>query len=185
MKKLIAMMLALLMLATLAACGANDTPATTPATDPQETQGEQTPDVTEEVTDPVVAADPYTLNFQGVELVPGAAFDASVLGEAEFVYEVPSCAIEGTDNVYSYGVLEITAFDDGTGEVIYSVYLMDANTPTDEGLYIGDDLATVESIYGTEYTVDGTQLTYQQGDSLLVLLVENDVVISIEYRMAA
>lgn len=184
MKKMTAILMVLLMLASLAACGSNDTtPDTTPATDPdavtQETQGQ-----TEPATDPAPAADPYSLTFQGVELVPGAPFDPAALGEAEFVYEVPSCAIEGTDNVYSYGVLEVTAFDDGTGEVVYSVYMMDANTPTNEGLYIGDDLAAVESIYGTDYTQDGTQLTYRQGDSLLILLIENDMVISIEYRMA-
>lgn len=177
MNKLIAMLLALMMAVSLAACGGQgETPATEPGAGVQETQPQ-----TEETTEPAVKG--YSLTFRDVELVPGAAFDASVLGEAEFVYEVPSCAIEGTDNVYSYGVLEITAYDDGTGEVVYSVYLNDANTPTDEGLYLGDDLATVESIYGTGYTQEGTQLTYQQGSSLLVLLVENDTVISIEYRM--
>ena len=48
--------------------------------------------------------------YEGVALVPGAAFDPSVLPEADSVFTVPSCAIEGTDNVYSYPVLELTAY---------------------------------------------------------------------------
>ena len=33
----------------------------------------------------------------------------------------------------------------GSGEVIYSVFILDANTPTPEGLYLGDDTARVRS----------------------------------------
>lgn len=120
--------------------------------------------------------------FQGVTLVPGTAFDASVLPQAESVYQVPSCAIEGTDNVYQYDTFELTAFEGSDGEVIYSIYLIDANTPTPEGLYLGDDLAAVISIYGEEYTENGTQMIYQKGNTLLLIIVENGIVSSIEYR---
>lgn len=163
MKRWIACLIVFAMLLTLTACA-----------------GEEKNDGETQVE---AEAPKYSFTYQGVELVPGAEFDPAALPEADFVYEVPSCAIEGTDNVYSYGVMEVTAFDDGTGEIIYSVYISDANTPTDEGLYIGDDMATVESLYGTDYTQLDTQVTYQSGNSYLVLLVENDVVISIEYRM--
>lgn len=98
------------------------------------------------------------------------------------MYEVPSCAIEGTDNLYNYDTVEITAFNDGNGEIIYSIYIVDANTSTDEGLYIGDDLEQVNAIYGTERTENDNELTYQKGDTLLILIVENNIVTSIEYR---
>ena len=77
--------------------------------------------------------DSGSIQFEGKELNVGSQFDPSVLPEANSVYQVPSCAIEGTDNVYSYPVLELTAYNDGTGEVIYSIYLTDANTPTARG----------------------------------------------------
>jgi predicted small lipoprotein YifL len=167
MKKLICALLAVLMLASLAACGdpapATPTTSATPAaTLPQER---------------------FCFTLSGVALEPWAAFDPAVLPEAESVYEVPSCAIEGNDKVYNYGTVEVTAYDDGTGPVIYSIYILDANTPTDEGLYLGDDLATVESLYGTDYTRQDDQLTYKQGDSLLVILLQDGYVLSIELRM--
>lgn len=170
MKKLLAFLLAAVMLLALAACQ-NDTPTTPDA--PKEPDGKG--NVTEGA---------YSFTLGGVELIPGTAFDASALPEAESVTQVPSCANQGTDNLYNYGTVEVTAFNDGSGEVIYSVYIFDPNTPTPEGLYLGDGLEQVETLYGTDYTTDGTQLTFQKGETLLILLLENDQVISIDYRWA-
>ena len=120
-----------------------------------------------------------------MELTPGQAFDAAALPEANSVYQVPSCAIEGTDNVYNYGTIEVTAFDDGNGEVIYSVYIMDANTPTNEGLYIGDTLDHIVAAYGEDYTREGNQITYQKGDTLLIIILGGEYVQSIDFRWDA
>ena len=119
-----------------------------------------------------------------MKLIPGAAFDPSVLPEANDMFEVPSCAIEGTDNVYSYGDIEVTAFNDGSGEVIYSVYIVDANTPTAEGLYIGDTLDQVIAVYGEDYTQENGQVTYQKGNTLLVIILDGDYVASVDFRWA-
>lgn len=174
MKKLIAMLMVLLVLAGLTACGsAPDTDA--PKTTDPVNSGASTEDKTESV-------EGYRFTLEGEKLIPGAAFDPANYPEADSVFEVPSCAIEGTDNLYDYGTVEVTAFNDGTGEIIYSVYIKDANTPTDEGLYIGDTLEQVGTIYGTDRTENGNELTYQKGNSLLILIVENDTVTSIEYR---
>jgi len=185
MKKIIALLLACVMLLCLTACGEDQTDNTQPPV----TGGDNTttaPDSGAETTAPSGGEEPqepFCFTFSGVELVPGADFDPSVLPEASYMYEVPSCAIEGTDNVYNYDTFEVTAFADSAGEVIYSIYLIDANTPTGEGLYLGDDVSTVESIYGTEYTVNGTEWTYTRGDTMLVIIINNDFVASIEYRM--
>lgn len=174
MKKLIALLLAALMLAALTACDTG-TPAkpqdTTPATP---TTGNN---------DPVNPEEAFRFTYEGVELVPGAAFDPSKLPEADSIFTVPSCAIDGTDNVYSYPVLELTAYNDGSGEVIYSIYLTDADTPTEEGLYVGDDLARVTELYGTVYTQNGSELTFTKGSTCLCLILDSETVVSIEYRM--
>lgn len=173
MKKLIAMLLALTLAAGMTACGG--APAETPkTTDPVKTQDE----TGEPQTDDKV----YSFTLADFQLIPGADFDPADLPEADSVFEVPSCAIEGTDNLYDYGTVEVTAFNDGDGEVIYSVYLKDANTPTDEGLYIGDTLEQVSSIYGTDRTENGNELVYTAGKTMLVIIVENDTVTSIEFR---
>lgn len=169
MKKLIALLLAVLMIATLAAC---EKPA---PTDPQDT--------TPPASGPNNKEDGFHFTYEGVELVPGAPFDPSALPEAESVFTVPSCAIEGTDNVYSYPALELTAYNDGSGEVIYSIYLTDADTPTEEGLYVGDELARVTELYGTDYTKNGDELSYTKGSTCLCLILNEETVVSIEYRM--
>lgn len=177
MKKLIALLLAVLMIAALAACGAETPDPTQPSK-----QNETNP-TTPQQTKPAEPEDVFSFTYEGVELIPGAAFDPSVLPEADSVFEVPSCAIEGTDNVYSYPTFELTAYNDGTGEVIYSIYLLDANTPTAEGLYVGDDLARVTELYGTDYIENDTELTFTKGGTTLNFLLDGETVISIEYRM--
>ena len=179
MKKILILLLVVL-LVTLAACqngqGTEQTPTTTEPAEVEvtTTEEEQTGEVIEEG---------YSFTLEGVQLVPGQAFDPDALPEAAFIYEVPSCAIEGTDQVYNYETVEVTAYDDGTGPVIYSIYLVDVDTTTEEGLYLGDDLTQVEALYGTDYISDGTQITYTKGETMLILLMENDCVISVEYRM--
>ena len=180
MKKLIALMMALLLVAALAACGAEPLKTTQPAA---QEQTEPTKTTEPEATDPDPVEEVFSFTYEGVELIPGAAFDPAQLPEADSVFEVPSCAIEGTDNVYSYPPFELTAYNDGTGEVIYSIYLLDANTPTEEGLYVGDDLTRVTELYGSDYAENDTELTFTKGNTTLNLIMDGETVISIEYRM--
>lgn len=184
MKKFIAIMLSILMLFALTACGEPaDQQDTTGAV--ADTTAGTTEDITaaEDTTAGYDSAEPgFVFTFEGVELTPGQKFDAAALPEAESVFQVPSCAIEGTDNVYNYGAIEVTAFDDGTGEVIYSIYIVDANTPTNEGLYIGDTLDHVVAAYGEDYTQEGSQITYQKGNTLLIIILNGDYVQSIDFR---
>lgn len=118
-----------------------------------------------------------------VELVPGAVFDADLLPEVTSIYQVPSCAIVGTDNVYNYETFELTAFDDGEKEVIYSILLLDPNITTQEGLALGDDAAKVTALYGSDYVQEGTAWIYPAEKSMLCVIVQADHVVSIEYRM--
>lgn len=183
MKKLIAMILSAVLVLGLCACGGNAqedeqviTRATEAATAPA------APVETEAVSEAAEAkfAD---FQFEGKELNVGSQFDPSVLPEANSVYQVPSCAIEGTDNVYSYDLFEITAYDDGTNELIYSIYFMTPDVQTPEGLALGDEMAKMVQLYGENYEQVGTACNYYCGDAMLSVLVQNDVVISIEYKM--
>lgn len=173
MKK-IAVILALVLL--LSACGAASGDAGmeftrgTQSASGQETENADAPNA------------PFAFAVDGVTLMPGAAFDAAQLPQPDSVYEVPSCAIEGTDNVYNYGGFEVTAFQDKDGEKIYSVYFLDANLTTAEGLALGDSVDKLVSLYGDGYAVNGTEYYYVRGETILSVLVQGDVIISIEYR---
>ena len=192
MKKLIAMLLAVMMVLSFAACGEEeaadaDLVITRAPEEKEETPATEAPAVEEPAETEAPAAveeGNFIFTANGVDLIPGAAFDPSVLGDPASVYEVPSCAIEGTDNVYNYEAFEITAYDDGTGEVIYSIYFLDPNLTTNEGLALGDDAAKVIDLYGENYTEDGTAYVYSRTEGQLFVILQDGVVVSIEYRMA-
>ena len=179
------MLLALLMLLSLTACGAEEesdadlviTRAPEEAKDASEAAAEETAAPEEKMETPFVFV------YEGVELMPGQAFDAAVLPAADAVSQVPSCALEGTDNAYNYTAFELTAFDDGNGEVIYSIYLLDANLATPEGLALGDDEAKIVELYGEDFVREGTSYVYTREGTVLSLIVQDGTVISIEYRM--
>jgi len=192
MKKIFAMILALAMALSLAACGGKTAPETTAAPQAVETEAPaqqteapaetQAPEA-EETEAPVAASDdPYCITLEGVILVPGEAYDPDALPAPDSVYQVPSCAIEGTDNVYSFPTFEVTAFDDGSGEVIYSVVIIDPNVATDEGLLLGDKVERVIELYGENYEESGTAMVYTGGDTMLRIIVQNGYVADIEYR---
>lgn len=117
-----------------------------------------------------------------VMVAPGMEFDALAL-PTEDVYQVPSCAFEGTDNVYSYGSYEITAYNDGEKEIIYSIFFIEPDVSTPEGLANGDDMSKAAELYGT-YTADGTSWIFTRGNTQLHIIGENDVIVSIELRLA-
>lgn len=188
MKKVTVIVLVLVMMLALAAC--NETPATqTPGESVAQTQGAGTTEAPAETDVSTTAGteeseDAFFFTFSEVKLIPGAVFDSAAIPEASNVTEVPSCAFEGTDNAYNYEDFELTAFKDGTNEVIYSIYLLDPNTSTDEGLYLGDTLERAVEIYGSDYTENGTEIIYTRGQTQLILITQDGSVISIEYRMA-
>ncbi len=179
MKKMMCVFLAAALLLVFTACSGeqgNDGTAAIETTAPVATTAVQ------ETTAP---QEEEVFSFQdgNAVVIPGTPFDPSILPATQETYTIPSCAFEGTDNVYNYGTYEIIAYNEGNGEVVYSIYFIDANLTTPEGLAIGDEAAKVTQLYG-EGTVNGTEITYQKGNTLLVVILENDCVASIEYREA-
>lgn len=186
MKKLTVILLTSAMLLSLAACSnhaADGQPAGTTTHPMQPTGSEDTTSTADTAVNPGQTETVFGLTFANVKLVPGAAFDATALPEAASVMEVPSCAFEGTDNAYNYEAFELTAYDEGAGEIIYSIYLLDPNTSTDEGLYLGDSLERAKELYGTDYAEDGTQITFTRGETTLNLILQDTTITSIEYRL--
>ena len=185
MKKAFVCLLAMLLLVSLAACGETvDTPQITVGTQPpQESDVSQDTTAPQETTAPSQTAEAFAFVYEEVVLCPGEAFVASELPEAASVYQVPSCALEGTDNVYNYAAFEVTAFDDGKSEYIYSVYFLDPNLKTPEGLALGDTAAKAQELYGKDYETQETALVYTRGNTQLILIVQQDSIVSIEYRL--
>lgn len=125
----------------------------------------------------------FSFVYEGASLVPGELLDTSALPKYSDVAEVPSCAFGGNDNVYNFKVFELTAYFDEEEERIYSIYFMDPNLPTTEGLCLGDTVDDMISLYGEDYEAEGTACTYTRGETSLIIITRNDVVVSIEYRL--
>lgn len=121
--------------------------------------------------------------YEGVTLIPGEVFDRSALEGYIEVSEVPSCAFDGNDNVYNYGVFELTTYVEEEGERVYSIYFMDSNLTTTEGLCLGDTVEDMKSLYGEDYAAEETAYTYTRGETLLTVIAKDDIVVSIEYRL--
>ncbi|MCD8379736.1 MAG: hypothetical protein LUC95_05370 [Lachnospiraceae bacterium] len=198
MKKLLTITLSAVLMISLAACGSSTASTDlsdqviTRSTDTEEAETEET--VEEAVLDEVVEeeaqeadavdeSEPLYFEYEGVVILPGEALAASVLPPADSVYTVASCAIEGDDNVYNYTMFEVTAFDDGSGEVVYSIYFIDPNITTPQGLALGDSLSRVEELYGTNYVEDGTAVVYTREGTQLSIILQNEIVVSIEYLL--
>ena len=183
MKRMITLLLALMLLC-VTGCAQEQ-----PNDVPQITMGAQTGNEETkkqdslETTGEAVTGEAFAFTFNNVKLIPGNAFDASKLPDAASTYEVPSCALEGTDNVYNYETFEVTAFNDGKSEYIYSIFLIDPNLTTPEGLALGDSLDKAVSLYGSGYTQEDTAYIYESADTQLILLLQDESIVSIEYRL--
>ena len=189
MHKIYIIALTLILLVGLAACGdTQPSPTLAPETLPPATEATtKEPDPTDapSATEPLQTepVEGYGFNLAGMQLIPGATFDADAMPEPNGKFAVPSHSGQGSNDLYYYDAIELTVTNIDGQSFIYSISLIDAQTATDEGLYLGDDLAKVESIYGTDYTQEGSARIYERGNTQLRILIDNDAVFNIEYRM--
>lgn len=105
------------------------------------------------------------------------------LGKANSVFEAPSCALEGMDQVYTYDHCEICVTTYPEGKFVSAIYLTDDLSSTREGLSIGDSKEKMEELYGTNYEENGFEYTYTSGGMHLRVQFTNDEVSYIYYMV--
>ena len=121
----------------------------------------------------------YTFSYNSKNLVLGEEFKKEEIGEPLDYSEVASCAFEGLDKTYTYEHFELTTFPDGDKDKIYSIYFLDNEITTNEGIKIGDTKEDLISKYGDNlyaYKIDKTSLKF---------IIEDNSIISIEYSYDA
>lgn len=169
MKKIMSLLCALLLLSTLAACQNSDQPQQT---------GE-----TNETTTPVLSEPGYTFVYNGTEIAmkADAAAILATLGDPVSCTEQTSCAFSGLDKTFYFGSFYMDTYPVDGADYVYSVWLADDTVTTAEGLYIGATQAQVESIYGTEGFNGSNAYIMTKGASKLTIILEDGLVISIQY----
>ncbi|NLD78989.1 MAG: hypothetical protein GX641_01465 [Mollicutes bacterium] len=124
----------------------------------------------------------FELSYQEIEIIPGKDFQSSALKDEELNFmELSSCAFDGNDKVYTYENMEITVSPLDGKDIVYSVYFLNDRITTKEGVKITDDKETMIETYGENYKNINNKYSYLKGDVLLSFIIENDVIISIEY----
>lgn len=168
MKKIFALVLALMLVMTMAACGGETAPETT---EPK-VQGPTQPD-----------AGSWKYSVRGVEVMmhAEAAPVLSALGEPVSYTEEASCAFTGLDKTYYYGGFYLQTYPLNDVDYIYSLWLVDDSSTTPEGIYIGASQAEVEAAYGAE-SFNGSNAYILKGTtSTLTIILTDGAVSSIQY----
>lgn len=173
MKKLLALTLAMLCVLAISGCSAPAKTATTAST--------------YATTIPSTPKGVFYFHFNNQYLVPGWEFPGGWLPEPVFSQDGPEQVKGSATKIYFYEYLQVTTYQSGNDEVIYSIIMLPekaATIPTTEGLYFENDRARVEELYGTGAKKDDVQWVYTQGKTQLILQFSEDLVSGIEYREA-
>lgn len=123
----------------------------------------------------------FIFNYDNKDIKLADEFSVQKYGKEIEYSEIASCAFEGLDKTYKYDHYEITTFPNGNKDKIFSIYFLDENVSTKEGVKISDSYNHMIEVYGTNYKQEGNVYTYIKGKTKLEFIVENDVITSIEY----
>lgn len=170
MKKFLSLMLALMLVLTLAACGGEAAPETT----------EPAPALNTPVQ-PDANSWSYTVRGVDIQMHAPAAAIIEALGEPVSYTEEASCAFTGLDKTYFYGGFYLQTYPMGEEDYIYAVWLVDDSSTTPEGIYIGATQAEVEAAYGTEGFNGSNAYILEGTTSTLTIILTDGLVSSIQY----
>ena len=126
--------------------------------------------------------DIYCFEDNGKKITLGAEYSSLNLGEEKDYYEVQSCAFNGMDKIYTFDNYEVHTYPENSTDKVLSVYFLNNQISTTEGVKIGDSMDKMVETYGDGYEQLDTQYTYTKGLTQLKFIVENDVITSIEYN---
>jgi len=169
MKKILTILLAVLMLVSLCACGDDSADPTSPDTGSVPTPNENG----------------FVFNYKGQQLRIHAEFAPilAALGEPTTYTESASCAFDGLDKTYYYGNLYIDTYPVGDKDYIYDFWFADDSLQTAEGIYIGATKAQVEAAYGAECFNGANAFIITKADEALTIILKDGVVESIQYSL--
>ena len=124
----------------------------------------------------------YSFTDEKKEFKLGDIFTIEKFGEPINYTEIPSCAFNGLDKTYIYEHYEVMTYPDGSVDRILSIYILDDKISTTEGIKISDSYNDMIKKYGNNYKKDFNQYIYELNKAQIIFIVENNIIISIEYK---
>lgn len=172
MKKILALMLALMMVLSLCACG-GDT----------DNGGETTPPAQNNNSNVSDTPMGYAMKIGDVSF--GVGMDAGKvvekLGKCEPVITESCGDMGGDDYEYAYQDYIVYANNGGGAVRIYCVEIISDLVSTPENVTIGDTAEDVKGVYGDPTSQTDTSLIYEKDGMQLIFIMENSEVTSIQY----
>lgn len=125
----------------------------------------------------------FSIKYKDIEIVPGTEFKSDAFGENIEPFISPNCAFGDEDKIYAYEHLEITVANINGKDTVCSVYFLDTETSTTEGVSVADSKDKMIEKYGEDYKESVGRYTYTRGNVELSFLVEKDIITGIEYTL--
>ena len=127
----------------------------------------------------------YYLNYDGHKLVLNKEFNTDDYGQYETLFENEACAFGDKDITYFYKDVEVEAYRDNNGKmIVYSIRIVSEEGKTNEGIGLYDLIDDAILKYGENYAKDDNIYKYTSNNTELIFVTENDLINSIEYRIA-
>ncbi len=125
----------------------------------------------------------FSININNKKFNLGNNLSDLNLPETDEIYEIDSCAFEGKEKTYTYDNFEITTYPHDNKEEIISVYFLNSEMTTEEGIKIGDTVELMKEKYGENFNQADNSYVYTNGDTTLTFIVNNNLITNIEYDL--
>ena len=144
--------------------------------------GEDYPDNDEPQTLPEFT---FEMNGAVIYMDQDISFVLEKLGEPRGVFEIPSCAFEGSiDRAFDYPGIEIHTYEKDGNNHIYQIVFTDDTVRTSEGrVRLGQSIQAAIDAYGDDYEYETGLYTFTRGRTALRFLVVDDEVDDIAYTL--
>ena len=126
----------------------------------------------------------YIFTCDGIEISVNDDIEVVIdkLGEPLAYFEAASCAFEGLDKFYTYSSFQLDTYPKNGKDMLASIYFKDDLVKTTEGISLYMTKADMIAAYGEATSVNGTEYIYEKGNGCLKFIIEDDEIVSIEYK---
>ena len=131
------------------------------------------------------ALEPFFFPFGDGRVSLGADMEdvVLVLGNPLDIFEIPSCAFDGTDAVFRFQSVQIHAIPEGGASFVHTIVLLDDTVATAEGIMLGSSIDELLLAYGGGYSLDFGMRTFARGATSISFLERDGYVFGITYEL--